>query len=236
MAKLYGIGVGPGDPELLTLKAMRILSEVDIIFCPEKEEGSGSFALEIIEGHIKNLNAEIVNLVYPMHYDKDKLREVWQQNGEAITALLKGDKSAAFITIGDTTVYSTFMYTLPYIDKTLIDIELVPGITSFSVIASQLQIPLMAWEENLVVAPVRKKSSAELEAVIKNSDNIVLMKASNNPKQIIKMLKNEGLEKNFVFVAKAGTEEEEVIRDIDELEKTKLPYLSSMIIKKNGLE
>lgn len=68
MGKLYGIGVGPGDPELLTLKAHRILNAADVIFCPEKEAGAGSFAFDIIQGLLKDTKAEIVNLVYPMHY------------------------------------------------------------------------------------------------------------------------------------------------------------------------
>ena len=236
VGKLYGVGVGPGDSELLTLKAKRILNEVDVIFCPEKEAGSGSFAFEIIERHLENPDVEIVNLVYPMHYGKDELHKAWQHNGEAITERLKGNESGAFIVLGDTTVYSTFMYTLPYIDEKQVELELVPGITSFSAIASQLKIPLVAWEENLVIAPVRKKESAELEAVIKNNDNIVLMKVSNDPKQIIKMLKNEKLENSFFFVSKAGTEEEVVITSIDDLENTKLPYLSTLIIKKGERE
>lgn len=76
MGKLYGIGVGPGDPELLTLKAHRVLNEADVIFCPEKETGAGSFAFDIIKGLLENTEAKIVNLVYPMHYHGAQLREM----------------------------------------------------------------------------------------------------------------------------------------------------------------
>ena len=76
MGKLYGIGVGPGDPELLTLKAYRILKEADTIFCPEKEAGAGSFAFDIIKDLLKDTKARIVNLVYPMHYHGGKLRRM----------------------------------------------------------------------------------------------------------------------------------------------------------------
>lgn len=236
IGKLYGVGVGPGDSELLTLKGKRIINEVDIIFCPEKKEGSGSFAYEIIKEHIENQNTVIVNLVYPMHYDEEELRKLWKHNGEIITESLKSGKTGAFITLGDPTIYSTFMYTLPFIDKELVAVEVVPGITSFSAIASQLKMPLVAWEENLTIAPVRKRSNDELERLIENSDNLVLMKPSNNPEQIIKMLRNKDLSNNFVLISKVGTGEEILIKDIEELERTKLPYLSTMIIKKGGIE
>ena len=236
MGKLYGIGVGPGDPELVTLKAKRILNEVDVLFCPEKKTGAGSFAYDIVKGLIENQNIEIVYLVYPMHYNKDELYGDWARNGEIITDKLRDGKSGAFVTIGDSTIYSTFMYTLPYIDEGLVDVELVPGISSFSAIASRMKIPLMAWEENLLIAPVRKKFSEELEATVSHSDNIVLMKVSDDPGQIIQMLKKQNLEDKFVLVSKAGTDEECIIDDIAELSDIKLPYLSTLIIKKGGFK
>ena len=75
MGKLYGIGVGPGDPELLTLKAYKILQKADVIFCPEKKKGAGSFAFDIIKEHIKDSKARIVDLEYPMHYHGDELKK-----------------------------------------------------------------------------------------------------------------------------------------------------------------
>ena len=112
MGKLYGIGVGPGDPELLTLKAYKILNQADVIFCPEKKKGAGSFAFDIIKEHIKDSKAQIVNLEYPMHYKGDELKKMWEENGRLISEYLKGDKTGAFITLGDPSVYSTFMYSL----------------------------------------------------------------------------------------------------------------------------
>ena len=116
MGKLYGIGVGPGDPELLTLKAYKILQKADVIFCPEKKKGAGSFAFDIIKEHIKDSKARIVDLEYPMHYHGDELKKMWQENGRIISEYLKGEKTGAFITLGDPSVYSTFMDTLPYIE------------------------------------------------------------------------------------------------------------------------
>ena len=92
MGKMYGIGVGPGDPELLTLKAHRLLNEADVIFCPEKAKGAGSFAFDIIKEHLKHSKAEIVNLVYPMHYHGEELRKMWERNARCIAEHLQGDR------------------------------------------------------------------------------------------------------------------------------------------------
>lgn len=97
MGKLYGIGVGPGDPELLTLKAHRILNAADVIFCPEKEAGAGSFAFDIIQGLLEDTKAEIVNLVYPMHYHGSQLREMWKQNAGCIAQYLMGTVPAPLL-------------------------------------------------------------------------------------------------------------------------------------------
>ena len=234
MGKLYGIGVGPGDPELLTLKAHRILNAADVIFCPEKEAGAGSFAFDIIQGLLKDTKAEIVNLVYPMHYHGSQLREMWKQNAGCIAQYLNGDRTGAFITLGDPAVYSTFMYTLPYIEEAGVEVEVVPGVTSFCAVADSMKIPLVAWNEDLVVAPVRKNSSEELGRVLREHDNVVLMKPSTDPQALLKALKENHLEDRFVLITKTGTGEERLVTDFEELEQYDIPYLSTVIIKKQG--
>ncbi len=93
-----------------------------------KEKGAGSFAFDIIKEHIKDSKARIVDLEYPMHYHGDELKKMWQENGRIISEYLKGEKTGAFITLGDPSVYSTFMYTLPYIEAFGTEIEVIPGI------------------------------------------------------------------------------------------------------------
>ena len=234
-SKLYGIGVGPGDSEYFTIKGKRIINEVDVLLCPVKKEGAISFAFEIIKEHVENKNLDIVDLVYPMHYNDDELKSMWEINAEIIEKYLKEGKNVAFITLGDPSVYSTFMYTLPFVDKTLMDLEIIPGITSFCAVASEIKLPLMLREESLKIVPVRKNDKEQLTEAIKNNDNIVLMKPSNNPTAIIEMLKENNLEDKFMLISKVGTEEETLIRDIKELEAKELPYLSTMIIKRGGL-
>lgn len=234
MKKLYGIGVGPGDPELLTLKAHRILNEADVIFCPEKKSGAGSFAFDIIKDLLEDTKAKIVNLVYPMHYHGALLREMWEKNAACIAENLEGDRIGAFITLGDPSVYSTFMYTLPYIEAAGVDVEVVPGITSFCAVADRMKMPLVAWDEDLLVAPVRKNSSEELGKVLREHDNVVLMKPSTDQQALLQALRENHLEDRFVLVTKSGTGEERLVTDFSDLEQYDIPYLSTVIIKKQG--
>ena len=232
MGKMYGIGVGPGDPELLTLKAHRLLNEADVIFCPEKAKGAGSFAFDIIKEHLKHSKAEIVNLVYPMHYHGEELRKMWERNARCIAEHLQGERTGVFITLGDPAVYSTFMYTLPYIQKTGVAVEVVPGVTSFCAVADTMMMPLVAWDEDLVIAPVRKNSSEDLGEILRSHDNIVLMKPSSNKKALLQAIRENHLEEHFVLVTKSGTVEERLVTDITELEQYDIPYLSTVIIKR----
>jgi len=234
MGKLYGIGVGPGDPELLTLKAHRLLNEADVLFCPQKEDGADSFAFDIIKGLLKNAETEIVNLVYPMNYHGERLRELWEKNACEIAGRLEGDKIGVFITLGDPAVYSTFMYTLPYIEAHGIPVEVVPGIPSFCGVADSVKWPLVAWNEKLLIAPVRKNSSEDLGKLLKEHENVVLMKPSANKEALIQAMEENHLEEHFVLVAKYGTGEEQRITDFEELKTFDIPYLSTMIIKKQG--
>jgi precorrin-2/cobalt-factor-2 C20-methyltransferase len=232
--KLFGIGVGPGDPEYLTLKAKRLINSVDVLLCPTKKEGADSFAFEIVKPNLENDQVKIVDLVFPMHYDTGDLESKWKKNGELITSYLKEGKTCGFITLGDPTVYSTFIYTLPYIDASVMDLEIVPGITSFCAVASEIKQPLMVWEESLKVMPVRKNCGDTLIKAIEDHDNLVLMKPSTDPEAIVKALKHHKLEDKFMLISRVGTESSQLIRDIKTLENMKLPYLSTMVIKKGG--
>ena len=231
MGKLYGIGVGPGDPELLTLKAHRVLNEADVIFCPEKETGAGSFAFDIIKGLLENTEAKIVNLVYPMHYHGAQLREMWKQNAGCIAEHLSGERTGAFITLGDPAVYSTFMYTLPYIERRGVTVEVVPGVPSFCAVADSMKMPLAAWSEDLLVMPVGRKGGGDLGEILRQHDNVVFMKPSANQEALVRAIRENGLEDSFVLVTKSGTGEERLITDFEELEQYDIPYLSTVIVK-----
>lgn len=234
MKKLYGIGVGPGDPDLLTIKGKKIMNAVDVLLCPVKKEGDKSYAYEIIESHLENSQVEIVDLVYPMHYNQKNLEEHWQINGDIISAYIQEGKSCAFITLGDPTLYSTFMYTLPFVKVEEEALEIIPGITSFAAVASELNQPLTKWDESLKIMPVQRQTKEALVKRLEGEDNIILMKPSRDSRPIVEALKTLGLHDKFKMITKVGRDSSVVVSDIDVLEKQEVPYLSTMLIKKGG--
>lgn len=227
--KLYGVGVGPGDSKDVTVGVVEILKNSPVIFVPVKKPEVESAAYEVVKGYIKD--SEIIKLVFPMNYNKEKLEKQWKENAKIIKNKLKEKKVGTIITIGDITLYSTVMNILESLKREGIDIVLKPGITSYSKIASLLGIPLAKWEEGLAIVPASRDNRFNLEDIFDRFENIVIMKPSHNPEKIIKALKKYKLENNFKLVVKAGTKQEEVIDNLEEL-KDGIPYLSTMIIKR----
>ena len=226
MGKLYGIGVGPGDPELLTLKAYKILNQADVIFCPEKKKGAGSFAFDIIKEHIKDSKAQIVNLEYPMHYKGDELKKMWEENGRLISEYLKGDKTGAFITLGDPSVYSTFMYTLPYIEAFGTETEVVPGIPSFCAVSAKLGDSLVDRSEQLHVIP----STYDIEDGLKLPGTKVLMKAASKMPIVKETLKRNNLK--GAMIENCGMPEEHIYHGVDEI-PDQASYYSIIVVKED---
>jgi len=231
--KFFGIGVGPGDPDLITVKAVKLIESVDVLVCPLAAEGRKSFAFEIASPFIPE-GKEILEMVFPMVHDQDVLKKAWKENAEIIEKVLDQGKDVAFLTLGDPTVYSTYMYTLPYFSKET-EIETVPGITSFCMTASRVNLPLALWEETFAIVPLRK-GCVKARAALENNENVVIMKVSHDSKTLGEILIELGLEKNFVLISKCSTEEEKIITDINVLLEEKVPYLSTMIVKKQGIE
>ncbi|AOY75465.1 precorrin-2 C(20)-methyltransferase [Clostridium formicaceticum] len=228
--KLYGIGVGPGDPELLTLKAVKVLKEADLVICPKGKKEEDSIALKIAKEHV-NAAAEIKALVFPMVYCQETLESHWNENINIISDALDRGKKVAFLTLGDALLYSTYIYILKALKEKNYAIETVPGITSFSATASRVNLPLTEGDETLTILPLIKEEE-KVENVLSVSDNLVVLKVSHDPKGLAEKLKKQGLENNFVMISKCGHDDEKITTDIRDLEKERVPYLSTIIIKK----
>ena len=230
--KLYGIGVGPGDPELLTLKAVKVLRNADVIICPKGKKGVDSIALQIAKEHINPL-AEIKPQVFPMVFCQDTLESHWEENIKEIEKDIDKGKNVAFITLGDPLLYSTYIYVLKVLKERNYDIETLPGITSFGATASTVNLPLTEGDETLTILPLVKDREA-MEKVIATSDNLVVLKVSHDPKGLAEILRKYDLHKNFVMISKCGHGDENITSDIKDLEEKEVPYLSTVIIKKGG--
>ena len=217
MAKLYGVGVGPGDSELLTLKAVRIIGSCEVVVAPSAMAAGKSIALETAEEFIKE-GTEVIIKHFPMGGEEQeaKIYEAF----EVIEEKLKAGKNVAFLTIGDPFVYSTYIYLLKYIEEKGYETETIPGITSFCACASIAKEPLVIGNEPLLIIPGDRLDC------IKDEKNVVIMKVYKLEEKIINYLDKEGF--NYVYVKKAGREGQAVIRDREEIIKSK-EYMSVII-------
>ncbi|MCK8817369.1 precorrin-2 C(20)-methyltransferase [Natroniella sulfidigena] len=230
--KLYGLGVGPGDPELLTLKAKRVLEEVDMICTPQSKKGRDSVALQIVKEEV-DCQGRVKELLFPMIHDQDELNKFWDQATEEMVTLLEEGQDLAFITIGDPLLYSTYIYVLERIKNNHpeIEVETVPGITSIAASSSRVNIPLTEKDEKLVIVPATYDHD-KLEEIIKQNENIVLLKVAKYYDQIVELLTELELQENAWFVSRCGQEDELITKDLDSLVGTDIDYLSMMIVKK----
>lgn len=192
--KLYGIGVGPGDSGLVTLKARRILDRCDIIAYPVKVPGEGSVAFDIVRPIVDMEGKRIEEFVFSMDPDDSVRMNCRSKAIDRMCALLDQGNDIAMVTLGDVGVYSTYMYIDQEIRERGYETDIVPGIPSFCHGASVAGLPLMIGNEGLAIVPVAKENSQLLGNSLDNFDNIVVMKAFKSIPIIAKMMDERGID------------------------------------------
>lgn len=232
----YGVGVGPGDPELMTLKAVRVLEGSAVIAVPKSAfaaPDASSHALSIASKGAELKGKEILELLLPMTKDAARLKEARQTAASAIAGRLEKGLDVSFITLGDPMLYSTFSYLVPFVKKLLPDapVRVIPGVTSFSAAAASAIIPLAESGEKVAIIPAAYDIEDLRERIAAN-DTVVLMKVNRAMDALIGLLCSMGLEKNAVFVSRASWPDEEVVTDIKSLKGANPDYFSTVIIKK----
>lgn len=230
--KFYGIGVGPGDPELLTLKALRILKEADLVCVPRSAADRDSLALSVVNRTLQR-EVPVLELSFPMTKDRSMLLDSWARAGEAVAARVRDGKTVAFITIGDPMFYSTYGYLLHHLRSHHPDLETetVPGVTAMSACAAALQEPLTEGEETLAVIPAAYGVD-HLSPVLECFDNVVLMKVHRHFDQVLSLLESRGLAGNSALISRCGYPDQSVHRELSALSGQKLDYMSLLIIRK----
>ena len=236
LGTFYGIGVGPGDPELLTLKAAKLLHEVDIVCLPKSKEGADSVAKKVAGPHLR-AQARLVEISTPMVRDTALLEEQWQKGAEEIAGFLKQGLSVAFITIGDSMLYSTYTYLMARVRRLLPEapIECVPGVTSFSAAAAYLQEALAEGAEKLAVVPAIENPE-EIRDVLERFSNAVLMKVAGQYDAIVTVLEELQLLDKAVLISRLGYPEQRICHDLASLRGQKLDYLSLILVKQEGFQ
>lgn len=230
MARFYGIGIGPGDSELVTVKASRILGELDILYTPEAKKGAKSLALEIAEPYLSE-ELMIKQRHFPMVRDKSHKEGQWLDIAEEIVADVQAGKNVGFITLGDPMVFSTYSYLLDIIGHR-IETKTIPGITSYNSIAAEVGLPLVMDEESFAVVPATA-GVQHLEAVLRTHETVVIMKVANHLAEVLPLLKQFDLLDKTVLVSRSSTDQQEIRHGVVDLSpEEKLSYFSTMLVKK----
>lgn len=222
--KLYGVGVGPGDKELLTVKAIRIIREADIVASPVMKNG-GRAAYDIAAPYLEN--KKIIEFTMPMTKNKDELEKNYSDIAEKLAELLDEGKNIAFITLGDVTVYSTYMQIDRLMKERGYDTELVPGITSFCAAAARIGTALCERNEPLVIIPASYDISDRLMDL---PGTKVFMKAGSSGLELRDMLRDNDIIDKAVMIERCGMENERIVTDLNEM-KGSGSYFSLFIVK-----
>ncbi|MEW5723164.1 MAG: precorrin-2 C(20)-methyltransferase [Thermodesulfobacteriota bacterium] len=233
---LYGVGVGPGDPRLLTLWAVEVLGRVPVVFAAGSTRNDYSLALDIVRDRLPP-ETEVRPLDFPMTRDRRVLEEAWAENASQVLEVLEGGRDAAFITLGDPLTYSTFGPLLKTIQLLAPEIEVVtvPGVTAYHAAAARLNQPLAQGDESLIVV-TGLKNGQDLKTLAGGAENVVILKAYRNFDRLCEALDQAGLAEKAVLVSCCGREDERIERRVDRLRGQIPPYLSLLLIKSNGVE
>ncbi len=216
MKRLYGIGTGPGDPELLTLKAVRIMKESDIIFAPNNK--GKNMALDTAREFIGD--KEIVYIDFPMRH---VTRSDYREGADTIFNRIPDGGSGAFLTIGDPMIYSTFIYIMEELADRDIEVEIVPGIPSFVAGAAQSKMPLTVKGDSFVLCDEFH------EELIEHGESVAILKTLKDKKKILDILEERGYE--YRYIKKVTLEEQDILVHREDILEDK-NYMSLILGRK----
>ena len=234
--KLFGIGVGPGDPALITVKAKEILVSVDTVFVPIAAIKKHSMAQEIVEGAgLKGLSFK--ELVFPMTRNRRKLAGKWEKSAASVVRVLDEGRNAAFVTLGDPFIYSTWSYLLRAVKEKFPDLaaETVPGISTMNAVSAVLNTPLVEGDQRLALMPL-PSDLGEIDSLAQRFDTLVFYKVAARLPELVKALKRSGLAGSSCFVSRVGLPEETVIKGVGSIPEGACGYLSTVVVKRRREE
>lgn len=230
--KLYGVGVGPGDPELMTVKAIRTIERSDVIVVPGKK-AEDSVAYQIAAGICKNLaDKRLVAVEMPMVKDEAVLKEGHRAAAEKIEAMLDAGLTVSFLNLGDVTVYATYMYVHQIVEADGYDTEIINGITSFTAAAARLNTDLVEKAQPLHVIPSSYRRDT-VDALLALPGTKILMKSGKEMANIRDAVLASGQE--AVMVERCGMPGEKIYRDPAEIPDD-ASYYSVIIVKEKQEE
>ena len=229
----YGVGVGPGDPELLTIKAQKTLQKVPVISFTQLDDGKESYALSVVRGVLEAAKPEFLAITIPSDDETPVSPQTWTDAAAEIAGHLSQGKDVAFITEGDPMLYSEFFQVLGSVQSVVPDLEfaVIPGVSSVMAAAASSGMPLVTHGQRLTILP-KVYGIDDLREAITNSDTTVLMEVNRDLLEALANLEKLGLAGKATYVRQASTSRENVVEDISKLEAEDLDYFSLLIIRR----
>lgn len=230
---LYGIGIGPGDPELITVKGLRLLQAAPVVAFPAGVRGQLGMAQRMIAPWVQPHQLQLP-LEFPYVQDEVVLTQAWQAAAKAVWPYLAQGQDVVFVSEGDISFYSTFTYlaqTLMQLHPEAI-VQTIPGICSPMAAASALGIPLTVRSQRLVILPALY-TVADLETALQFADVVVLMKVSSVYQQVWAVLQQHQLLQRSYVVERATLPDQVIYADLSDRPDLKLPYFSILIVQVN---
>lgn len=207
----YGVGVGPGDPELMTRKACRLIRENRVIALPGAQPEE-TLAYRIAVQSVPELaEKQLLALVMPMTHDRDKMARSHREAADTVERVLEQGENVVFLTLGDPTIYSTFSYVQQIVEQDGYPTEMVSGVPSFCAAAARVNQPLVCWNEPLHVVPAAHR----LTQTLSDGGQYVLMKSGRRMKEVKEMLAASG--RDVIAVENCGIEGERIYRGVEEI-------------------
>lgn len=233
LGKLFAVGLGPGNPEWLSRQGYRLIMEADAIVVPKGRKAGRSTAREIID-QLPAAPDKIVELEFPMTTDHTQLAAAWRQAAAAVIDLLRAKQQVVFVTLGDPSVYSTFIYLRRAIREAVPDacIDIVPGIPSFCGAAALLEMALCESDDRMALSGFNR-DRAEIELMLRNFETVVLYKIAGKLRELIAVLEATGRLGESVLIHRAGFADAVVVRNLrDALDDDRIGYFSMVIVRK----
>ena len=234
MGTLWGVSIGPGAPDLLTLRAHRVLTTVPIIAWPACKAGATSYAWRAVREYVDLENQQTLGLVFPMNKDWSTLIPIWRESAQAILEHLRAGKDVAFITTGDAMLYSTFLHVWEMIRDIEPDVpvQVIPGVSSITAASSLTGVALGQGDERVAIVPATWHEE-RLRELIVSTDTVVLMKVARVLPTVIQLLRETGRLKDAVLVSRGTAEQQIVTRDLERFEHRRLNYLTLVLVARS---
>ena len=232
--RLTGVGVGPGDPELLTLKGLRTLREADEVFVPVANTGELGRAERVVRPHLDL--GRVRRLRFALSDDPRARAQNWERAAEEVSEPLRRGKICAFATIGDPNVYSTFTYLARTVKEYIPEVEIntVPGITAMQDLASRGGTVLLEGDERLALLPFTAGENALREA-LSEFETVVCYKGGRRLSEVLGIADERGRLEGAIYGSRLGMNGEEVVL-ASEVVGREGPYLSTVIFSTKGRE